>query len=430
MLRYMLAAVVIMGAVIVLVAGALGNLVSLRGLSAEPPTSVARLPPGSTQDTPQAPAPAPPPSASDDAATAQPAIDALHQQLAQLQQQIDQRDKELDAVRADANAEQQKVTALNQQRRSEEAAVAQLQAQHQHLASAQQADASSAAAQASAAAAQASAAAAQRQTANAALLKQSADLQAQIKQQFEQLAMLHTNEDQERHALDALHQQRRAEEDAVARLQSQKEQLAAAATSAPVSVAQVSPLQVKRLASVSHVAPAPAPTPAPTNDTMQSAVAQLRARQREVPPPPAGPMAPVGAPVAAPTAAPSRPVAYAANQPRLIVSTKGVLITARELVASGRLAEARDLLMKARAESALRPVTPDQPYATGATAVSNQIGAAIGFIDVGNSVKALDAINFAMDSVGTVSNNAPTYSATAATGHYPYSSYYDGEARR
>jgi hypothetical protein len=86
--------------------------------------------------------------------------------------------------------------------------------------------------------------------------------------------------------------------------------------------------------------------------------------------------------------------------------------------------------MKARAESALRLVTPDQPYATGATAVSNQIGAAINFLDVGNSGKALDSINLAMDNVGTGSNNASTYSATATTSHYPYSSYYDGQARR
>jgi transcription-repair coupling factor (superfamily II helicase) len=415
----MLSAVVMMGAVIVLLAGALGDRTSLPKLGAGLSTSVARILPGSTQDASQAAAPADPaPAVSYDAGTAQLAVDALNQQLAQLQQQVDQRDKELDAVRADENVEQQKLTALKQQRQSEEAAIAQLQAQHQQLASAQQAEASSASAQ--------------RLAANAALQKQSAELQAQIKQQFEQLVMLRTNQDQERHALDTLHLQRRAEEDAITRLQSQKEQMAAAATSAPVSPPQVTPAQAKRSAPVSHVTPVPtptptpvptlAPTPAPTNDTMQSAVAQLRARQRDVPPSPPGPMAPM--------AAPARPPTFAADQPKLIVSTKGVLITARELVASGRLAEARDLLMKARADSALRPVTPDQPYATGATAVANQIGAAINFLDVGNSVRALDAINVAMDNVGTGVTYAPAYSATAATGRYPYSSYYDGEARR
>lgn len=409
MLRYMLSAVVMMGAFIVLVAGALGGLAPLPELSAGLSASVARLLPGGTQDISQAPpATAPARSASYDGGTAQPAIDALNQQLAQLQQQLDQRDKRLDAVRADENAEQQKLTALKQQRQSEDAAIAQLQAQHQQLVSAQQAEASSASAQASAAEAQ-------RQVANAALQKQSAELQAQIKQQFEQLAMLRTNQDQERHALDALHLQRRAEEDAVARLQTQKEQMASAATPAAVP-----PPQPKRSAPVSRVPPAPTPTQ--TNDTMQSAVAQLRARQRDVLPPMPEP--------AAPAAAPSRPLAYARDEPKLIVSTKGVLITARELVASGRLGEARDLLMKARADSALRPVTPNQPYATGSTAVANQIGAAINFLDVGNPGRALDAINLAMDNVGTGSANPSTYSATAATGHYPYSSYYDGEARR
>ena len=411
MLRYLLAAVVMFGAVIVLLAGALGNLTSLPQLSAGPPTNVARVVSGSTQDTPQPSAPAaPPPSASYVAGTAQPAIDALNQQLAQLQQKVDQRGKELDAVRADETAEQQKLTALKQQRQSEEATVEQLQAQHQRAVSVQQAEANSASAQASAAAAQ-------RQAANAALQKQSMDLQAQIKQQFDELAMLRTNQDQERHALDTLRQQRRAEEDAVNRLRAQKEQMAAAGTPPPV-YPSASPPQANRSAPVSHVTPA--------NDSMQSVVAQLRARQREVPPPSPS----------APTTAPPIPRAYAQDAPRLIVSTKGVLITARELVASGRLTEARQLLMKARAESSLRSVTPDQPYATGATAVASQIGVAINFLDVGNSEGALDAINRAMDRVGTGSNYAPPYSATAATAataateHYPYSSYYDGEARR
>jgi hypothetical protein len=417
MLRYLLAAVVIFGAVIVMLAGALGNLKSLPEMNAGLPTSVAQLLPGSTQETSREPAPAArSASAAYDAGAAQPAIDALNQQLAQLQQQVDQRDKQLDAVRADEDVEQQKLTALKQQRQSEEAAVVQLQAQHQDLESAQQVAASSANAQASAAAAQ-------RQAANAVLQKQSADLQAQVKAQFEELVALRTNQDQERHALDTLHQQRRTEEDAVAHLQSQREQLAAAGPPATMS-----PPQAARPAPVSHVTPA--------NDTMQTAVAQLRARQREVPPPPPPP-GPTAAPAPGsitavplpPIAAASRPV-YAQDQPKLIVSTKGVLITARELVASGRLTEARDLLMKARAESALRLVTPDQPYATGATAVSNQIGAAINFLDVGNSGKALDSINLAMDNVGTGSNNASTYSATATTSHYPYSSYYDGQARR
>src|SRR5689334_6125236 len=140
MLRYLLAAVVIMGAVMVLLAGVLGDLASFPGVSAGHSTRVARDLPVTTQGASQAPPPATPsPNASYDAGAAQPAIDALNQQLAQLQQKVDQRDKQLDAVRADANAEQQKLTALKQQRQSEEAAVTQLQAQRQQL-SAQQAE--------------------------------------------------------------------------------------------------------------------------------------------------------------------------------------------------------------------------------------------------------------------------------------------------
>lgn len=124
---------------------------------------------------------------------------------------------------------------------------------------------------------------------------------------------------------------------------------------------------------------------------MQSAVAQLRARE-------------VSPPMSKPAEASSLAPRYAPGSPQLVIATKGVLISARELVASGRPAEARQLLMKAQAEAALHPVTPDQPYATGGSSVATQIGAAIQFLDAGNSVRALQAINSAMDNVGSAAN--------------------------
>lgn len=165
MVRYLLSGVVMVGAVVVFLAGALGNVTSLPDLSTVLSNSIARMLPDRAQVPTEAltPAAAPPPlAASSDASTAQPVIEALNQQLSQLQRQADQRGKELDALRAGENAEQQRLTALQQQRQAEEAAVAQLQAQHQQLEGIQKAITNSA-----------FAAAAQQKTANAALQKES-----------------------------------------------------------------------------------------------------------------------------------------------------------------------------------------------------------------------------------------------------------------
>jgi chromosome segregation ATPase len=316
----------------------------------------------------------------------------MKSQLVQLQQQVAQGQTELAALHAQENAEQSKLTTIEQQRQAQESAVTQLTSQRQSLADQIQATRGSTTSQPSPATAQ-------QQQANAALQKQSSDLQAQIKQQSDQLAALRANEDQEHQALQTLHQQRQAEEGAVASLKSQKEQLAAAQTPAP----QPRP-EAKQ--------PAPPARAAATNTAMDNAVAELRARQRQ----PAQPSARKVEPV-------STAPAYSPSQPVLIVSTKGVLITARELLASGRAGEARQLLMRAQAESALRPVTPDQPYATGGNVVASQIGNAIRFIDSGNSGQAMQAINFAMDNVGNTWGSGAAYPPGPAPGGYPASSY-------
>jgi hypothetical protein len=393
MFRYLIPAVIMVGAVVVLLAGALGNDNTLPELTAMFRGSVAGVMSGSTQAPPQnsfnvTPVPAAVPGAE----TTLPAIEAMKSQLVQLQQQVAQGQTELAALHAQENAEQSKLTTIEQQRQAQESAVTQLTSQRQSLADQIQATRGSTTSQPSPATAQ-------QQQANAALQKQSSDLQAQIKQQSDQLAALRANEDQEHQALQALHQQRQAEEGAVASLKSQKEQLATAQTPAP----QPRP-EAKQ--------PAPPARAAATNTAMDNAVAELRARQRQPAQPPARKVEPV-----------STAPAYSPSQPVLIVSTKGVLITARELLASGRAGEARQLLMRAQAESALRPVTPDQPYATGGNVVASQIGNAIRFIDSGNSGQAMQAINFAMDNVGNTWGGGAAYPPGPAPGGYPASSY-------
>jgi chromosome segregation ATPase len=474
MLRYLIPAVVMVGAVVVLLAGALGNLNSLPELTTAFRGSVAEVIAGNTQTPSQnSLSNAPAPGAVTVTETAQPAVDALKSQLVQIQQQVDQGRTELAAVHAQQDVEQHKLAAIQQQRQAAASAVSQLQSQSQSLAdqtrearasassqppaaSAQQQAANAALQKQSAdlqaqikqqsdqltalhanedveqrkitavqqqrqaaesaisqlqsqsqslaeraqearasASNQASAVSAQQQAANAALQKQFADLQAQVKQQSDQLAALRANEDRERQALETLHQQRQAEEGAVASLKSQKEQLAAAQPPAP----QPRP-EAKQPAPSSRTAAA-------TNSTMDDAVAELRAKQRQPVQPPARKAEPVSG---VPT--------YSPGQPTLIVSTKGVLITARELLASGRASEARQLLTRAQAQSALHPVSPNQPYATGGNMVASQIGNAIHFIDSGNSWQAMEAINVAMDNVNTGWSSGSGYPQAPAPGSY------------
>jgi septal ring factor EnvC (AmiA/AmiB activator) len=395
MFRYLIPAVVMVGAVVVLLAGALGNVDSLPELTTMLRGRVTGAMSGSAQAPPQSYVNTTPvPSTASIAETPQPAVEALKSQLVQLQQQVDQGRTEVAALRAQEDAEQRRLATTQQQRQVEDSAVIQLKSQRQSLADQMQAAQSSASSQPPPAVVQ-------QQASNAALQKQSADLQAQIKQQSDQLAALRANEDQQHKALEALHQQRQAEEAAVAGLKSQKEQLAAAQTPAPQSRREP-----KQSAPSGHLAA--------TNTTMDNAVAELRARQqRQSVQPPARKAEPV-----------STAQAHSPGQPVLIVSTKGVLITARELIASGRANEARQLLMRAQAESALRPVTPDQPYAAGGNMVASQIGNAIRFIDSGNSGQAIQAINIAMDNVGNAWASGAAYPPAPMPGGYtPGSSY-------
>jgi hypothetical protein len=398
-------AVIMVGALVVLLAGALGDVKSLPNLStrfpalfasavpnpAEPPTTVA---------TPVAPPPtAAPAAAKQHAGTAapiqQPATDALQQQVATLQAQIAQRAKELGELRSNEDAAHHELDTLQQQRKDEEAAIARLKLQQQQQLAA-----------APSTATEASAVATQLKANNDALLRQATELQAQIKQRSEDLASLGTSVDQANRQLDALQQRRQADEAAVTRLQSQQVQSAAAEPSNPTTRSR--PEQQ-----------ASQPKPAPTT-AMQTALAELRAKERVTQRPQQQ--------TNQPTSVPSQ---NASTQPVLIVSTRGVLVTARELLASGRTADARQLLMKAQAESTLHPVTPDQPLATGRSAAAVQINDAIRLLDAGKTGSALQAINVAMDSTRDGPGGWPTYPQGA--GSYGPSAgppNYDGNARR
>jgi hypothetical protein len=261
--------------------------------------------------------------------------------------------------------------------------------------------------------AEASAVAAQQKATNDALQRQATELQAQIKQRSQELASLGASEEQAHHELDALHQQRQADEAAVARLQSQQSLSAAA-----------QPFNSTIRSRLEQPASQPKPVPAPVpNAATQATLAELRAKERASQRPQQQPTQPASEPLQNASTQPT--------QPDLIVSTKGVLVTARELLASGRTADARQLLMKAQAESTLHPVTPDQPLATGRSAAAIQISDAIRLLDVGNTGRALQAINLAMDSTRDGPGGWPTYPQEPRSyGYAAGAPNYNGDARR
>jgi len=414
MWRFLVPALVMVGALVVLLAGALGDLKSLPDLSTKFPALIASVVPNRTAepDTNAASAasspatgvaPATPAQQAATAPAQQPATVALQQQLTELQAQIAQGTKEVAALRSDADVAHRELDTLQQQRQTEEAAVARLQSQHQQLTTASPTEMKPGPAPA-----EASVAAAQQQAANDALQRQATELQAQIKQRSDELASLRTSEEEAHHELDISHQQRQAEEAGVARLQAQQKQLAAV---------EPPPARPRPQQQPSQTSPDPS-----ANTAMQTTLAALRAKERVAAPQPQQqpPTQPTSAP---PPNAPAPPV--------LIVSTRGVLVTARDLLAAGRAADARQLLMKAQAESTLHQVTPDQPFATGRSAAALRISDAIRLLDAGNTGSALRAINLAMDSTVDSAGGWPAY--PQASGGYGASANpqnYNGGVRR
>jgi paraquat-inducible protein B len=184
MLRFPMPAVVMVGALVVLLAGALGDAKSLPNLSTEFTALVASVLPNHTEAPTLV---APSPAAAQDAVAQQarpsapiqqPATDALPRQVVELQAQVAKRAKELGKLRSNEVAAHHELDTLQQQRKDEEAAVAGLQSQQQQLAAAPPAPA------------EASAVAAQQKAPNDVLQRQATELQAQIEQRSQQLASL------------------------------------------------------------------------------------------------------------------------------------------------------------------------------------------------------------------------------------------------
>jgi hypothetical protein len=217
------------------------------------------------------------------------------------------------------------------------------------------------------------------------LQNQVSALQAQISQRTKELASLQGDEDQARHEIDALHQQQAAEQAAFDKL---KETESKASNPPPQAAAPAPPLPQLQPQPASATAP-------PIRNEAETTLSRLRAEQKPITAamPRNSPAQPGRRLQSPPTAAPpllpeTAPAASAWSD----------LLNARSLLASGRAAEARQTLMRAQAQSVLRPVTPDQPYATGDNLTAMRIRDAIRKLDSGSTTSALQDIDLAMNS--------------------------------
>jgi hypothetical protein len=155
-----------------------------------------------------------------------------------------------------------------------------------------------------------------------------------------------------------------------------------ASTPAPIAAAPLPP----------PVAVVPVPTPMPA---IPVPVVPQPMTASPVPalPAPALPALPTVTPLVPSPRNPSRPSA-----PDMSASILGDMVTARQLVYDGRIAEARQLLAKVQVAMVLRPVTPDQPSRDDTNLAASRIGTAMHLLDHNDRQQAIQTINQVLSS--------------------------------
>ena len=445
MLRFFLAGLLTVGALVLLFIGSFGDpMGTLQDLGASlsittpaarqaPPTlrqadqqvpiaQPAPAPAPAPQPAPapapqmQASAPAPPPLTAQPAAPPQPAQapsasaqseqpptadaarerDALAQQLNQMREQLTVATQQVSALRAQADQEQQDLQRLQQQRASAQ----------QNSDQVKQGDAVAAAARAERADQLAKQVAdqqatlqqlqAQSQQASAAGKQQQAALQQEIAAQQTQLDRLKTDTAQ----AEAAHQRQMAaannqppaqpaqsKDEAVAQGRGQSREPAPPAVQSPP----------QKIAAT----PAPKPTSAAkpsAPDDREQVIQRLRREANNkpstAPQPPRATQLPNEATVQ-PAAPPPQPAGQPAGPP-----PQERLLEARNAAAAGRLDEARHLLQQAQVQLVLRPVSPWQNAPAGGSVAAGQVAEALSMLDAGDLPHAIQYINLAVAQAG------------------------------
>ena len=449
MWRFLLPAFAMMGALLVLFAGALSNLQSLPGLSDRDVALVGdpaprRMPQPSPSPSSLPAEQSPAPAAANQQATRdalQRQIDDLLRQDSALQVQIAQHKQELaqrpvERPPPPANADQQatrdalqrQVDDLRRQGSSLQAGITDLQrqdsalqgqiAQHKQELSQRTAEdrsTSAAAERAGRDSLQHQVADLQRQVAD--LQQQDGAIQGQIAQHRQEVAqrtqdltqrsqelaqrtqelaqrthdldVARAEADRLQKGIDALREQRQSEEASLARLKAAQQQVAMAVPARPA---------------------APRPAPPPTRPAQQPAQPVLLQQPTQ------------------PTPAPQPPQlmpAPAASQQ---------LQTARQWLSAGRPDEARRVLAMVQTQMVFQPVTPDQPAAQGGNPSATDIGDAIRWLDMGASGQAMQSITRAIDDANVASRPVRAWSGyptgAPSGGVPPQSGYYSSTVSR
>jgi len=449
MWRFLLPAFAMMGALLVLFAGALSNLQSLPGLSDRDVALVGdpaprRMPQPSPSPSSLPAEQSPAPAAANQQATRdalQRQIDdllrqdsALQVQIAQHKQELAQRPVERPPPPASADQQatrdalQRQVDDLRRQGSSLQAGITDLQrqdsalqgqiAQHKQELSQRTAEdrsTSAAAERAGRDSLQHQVADLQRQVAD--LQQQDGAIQGQIAQHRQEVAqrtqdltqrsqelaqrtqelaqrthdldVARAEADRLQKGIDALREQRQSEEASLARLKAAQQQVAMAVPARPA---------------------APRPAPPPTRPAQQPAQPVLLQQPTQ------------------PTPAPQPPQlmpAPAASQQ---------LQTARQWLSAGRPDEARRVLAMVQTQMVFQPVTPDQPAAQGGNPSATDIGDAIRWLDMGASGQAMQSITRAIDDANVASRPVRAWSGyptgAPSGGVPPQSGYYSSTVSR
>jgi hypothetical protein len=401
MLRFLLPAFALSGALLVLFAGALNDRLGSSGApdtlprfaNKSPEPLIAQPPSDAQRPAPADPGTGQPPNKQQaTSASSQRQVDALQQQATALQQQLAQRSKELEqrtkelqqrtrdvqATQAEADRLNQSMDVARQQHKEHSARLSQLAARsaeldqrskelEQRTKELQQRtrDVQSAQAENDRLKQQGMDSARQRQE-DGAKLSQLAARSAELEQRSQELEARKRELDKRSHDADA-------------------------AQAEALRLRQV----VDAIRQQSKVEPATLVRP--------KADEAPSPRQRVKPPSPAAPTAQESSPPRRPPDAPAPP----AQQ----------LITARQWLAAGRPDEARRLLTAAQPQMALQPVTPDAPDAQGASVPATDVGNAIRWLDMGANQQAMQAISHAIEAVGE-----PVGRVRAWSGYQAYSS--------
>jgi predicted nucleic acid-binding Zn-ribbon protein len=406
--RYLVGGAALVGGTALLLVASLENPAHvITGLGSTPPASVHASAPPSSQSGQSA-------SASTDPQTVRESIDSLRKQEADEQaalvrlkaaheRRIKEAQQDVDLLHGKAAHLRGEIAALEQQQSSGKAALDKLSSDHGTLLAAAQKEIAGLHDQADAA--RHDLAALQQQVADekTALERARSQREAATADVRKELDTLHGQVDAAREELANVQQQRTAEQAAIDRLKAAHAQLAFAAGSATNT-------DRRAAAPARPVSRNASPPDASAAGSAESVLDRLRQQ-----------------PAAQPAAAPAQAVTPAFREPRHI-SSRERLMMARDALAGGRTADARQLLEEAQLQLVFRPVGPDDGAPPPGNPEARLVADALRSLGAGDPQRAITAVDQALAGGQAAPAGSPYSASPRVSLRGP--SYGDGYAGR